>query len=196
MFATNIFSSLLLLSAVAFPGMIVCQSPGPPQPPSQSAYDPIAPMTPTTGIQEIHVNGRCRILPEKTTGVGKNAKPRPRVDPVICHLESVVNTRHVEKTVLGNTTLRSVVYVAEQEYLLQNVTTAPVVFVVEHPVPEGWRVDSDPQPTEMVGPLAVYRVNAQPGQIVRLHVGVRHAKAMKPKIAKSSPGAPAAPSGF
>lgn len=53
-------------------------------------------------------------------------------------------------------------------YLLQNVTAEPVIFVVEQLVSEGWQVDSDPQPTEMVGATALFRVHAQPGETVRL----------------------------
>jgi hypothetical protein len=42
-------------------------------------------------------------------------------------------------------------------------------------------VDSDPQPAEMEGSTAVFRVYAEPGEIVRLHVGVRRTTELKPK---------------
>ena len=44
--------------------------------------------------------------------------------------------------------LRNNVTVREQEYLLQNVTSEPVTFVVEHVLPDDWKVDSDPQPSK------------------------------------------------
>jgi hypothetical protein len=97
------------------------------------------------------------------------------MDPVICHLEYVHTSKHLEDTVKDGMTRNSVVTISEQEYLLQNVTAEPVIFVVEQHVAEGWQVDSDPQPTEMVGSTALFRVNAEPGQIVRLHVGERRA---------------------
>jgi hypothetical protein len=77
--------------------------------------------------------------------------------------------------------LRREVEVDEQEYVLQNVTMKPVAFVVEQPVAKGWTVDSDPQPTEMQGATAIFRVHAEPGEIVRLHVGVRRTTELKPK---------------
>jgi hypothetical protein len=58
--------------------------------------------------------------------------------------------------------------------LLQNVTDAPAVFVVRQDIPEDWTVDSDPSPVTMEGMTAVFRVLAEPGQIVRLHVGIRN----------------------
>jgi len=171
--------ALFVAAAASSAAPMFGQSPDTPQVASQSAYDPIASRTATTGVPEIHVDNVCRILPEQTTGVGKKAKPRPRKDPVICHLEGVLSSQHVEKTIVAGVTHSSIVSVDEQEYVVQNVTTEPVVFVVEYGVPEGWRIDSDPPPGEMVGPLAVFRVNAQPAQIVRLHVGMRHAHATK-----------------
>ena len=97
------------------------------------------------------------------------------MDPVICRLEFVHTSNHLEETVKDGVTRSSVVTISEQEYLLQNVTAQPVIFVVEQQVAEGWQVDSDPQPAGMIGSTALFRVNAEPGQIVRLHVGERHA---------------------
>jgi hypothetical protein len=71
--------------------------------------------------------------------------------------------------------LRNKVTVVEREYLLQNVTSATVMFAVEHVLPDDWKVDSDPQPVKVVDNTAFFRVNAEPGQVVRLHVGDRHA---------------------
>ncbi len=96
-------------------------------------------------------------------------------DHAICHLESVLTSHHVEESLRDGMMQRNKVSVAEQEYLLQNVTSAPVTFVVEHALPDDWKVDSDPQPVKVVDDKAFFRVNAEPGQIVRLHVGEHHA---------------------
>jgi hypothetical protein len=106
---------------------------------------------------------------------------------MICHLESVLTSEHTEETIVGNELRRSNVRVTEQTYVLQNVTTDPAIFVVEEPVPAGWHVDSDPQPTETNGLTAVFRVHAQPGEIVHLHVGLRHTKPLPTKLIKASP---------
>jgi hypothetical protein len=86
---------------------------------------------------------------------------------------------------------REHISISEQEYLLQDVTAGPVIFEVREFVPSQWQVDSDPQPVETVafsgknvGSAAVFRVNAQPGETVRLHVGLRDAKMGKPKVVK------------
>lgn len=55
---------------------------------------------------------------------------------------------------------------------MQNPTDKPAVFIVRHGVPKNWKVDSDPKPSSMDGSTAVFRVNAEPGQRVRLHVGM------------------------
>jgi hypothetical protein len=65
------------------------------------------------------------------------------------------------------------VSVIEREYLLQNTTDKPVAFIVDQPIPKGWHVDSDPQPINIQNSTATFRVFAEPGQIVRLHVGQR-----------------------
>jgi hypothetical protein len=67
------------------------------------------------------------------------------------------------------------------------VTAGPITFVVEQPLRKDWLVDSDPLPQEVVGSTAMFRVGADPGQIVRLHVGVRHSVAKKPKSADKLP---------
>jgi hypothetical protein len=132
------------------------------------------------GLKEIHVDQSCHILQDTVDGVrgervpGAEGTPGGQVDSAVCHLEGVFRSSHVKETVVGGVAQRSVVVVAEQEYLLQDVLQEPVAFVVEQEVAEGWKVDSDPQPTERVGGTAVFRVVAQPGQMVRLHVGEEH----------------------
>lgn len=147
------------------------------QSPAQSELVPATPASapstaPPAAPPEIHVNQRCRQLTPATVRVA--AKPGHGFPAqMFCRLESVNTTQHPEKTIVNGKPHRILVTVAEQDYLLQNITGAPVVFVVEHYVPKGWQVDSDPQPETLVGSRAIFHVNAQPGQTVRLHVGLR-----------------------
>ena len=80
---------------------------------------------------------------------------------------------HMEESVQDKELYRSRVTINEQEYVLQNISDEPVVFVVEQNVPNGWQVDSDPQPGELIpasvgdrklDKVAVFRVHADPGQ--------------------------------
>jgi hypothetical protein len=151
----------------------------------QQQQQPVAAMAPeaggtVAGVREIHVNQDCLILQDRVDGVlgvsvpGAQAVAGGETDDAVCHLESKLTSNHVKGEVVNGAVQRSVVVVNEQEYLLQDEFQQPVVFVVEHLVPDGWAVDSDPQPTKMEGKVALFRVTAQPGQIVRLHVGEQH----------------------
>jgi hypothetical protein len=93
-------------------------------------------------------------------------------DDATCHLESVLSSQHIEEKIMNGQRSRFNVRVAEQEYVVQNPTDKPAVFIVRHEVPKDWIVDSDPQPCCMDGSTAVFRLNAEPGQRVRLHVGM------------------------
>ena len=117
-------------------------------------------------LPEVHVDGQCRV---------RQASGEYTVDAVACHLEGTKTSQHVEDSHHGDTPVLLVVTVREQEYLLQNRAAGPVAFVVEYPLEKGWTVDSDPAPAKVEGATAVFRVNAEPGQVVRLHVGARHA---------------------
>ena len=114
-------------------------------------------------------------MQDESDGLSDYTETDLRDDHAICHLESVHTSNHVEEALRDGVRLRNKVTVLEQEYLLQNVTSASVTFVVEHVLPDDWKVDSDPQPVKIVDNTAFFRVNAEPGQIVRLHVGERHA---------------------
>jgi hypothetical protein len=126
-------------------------------------------------LKEIHVDRRCKILLDESDALSDLTEADLRNDHAICHLESVLTSHHVEEALRDGVMVRNKVTVKEQEYLLQNVTSAPVTFVVEHVLPDDWKVDSDPQPVKIVDNKAFFRVNAEPGQIVRLHVGEHHA---------------------
>jgi hypothetical protein len=120
----------------------------------------------------IYVDDHCKVLTPDTGELQSN--------PDVCHLDGmgVHRSSHVAAKEVDGVVQHTKVNVAEQTYLLQNVHSAPVVFVVAQEVPEGWHIDSDPQPKAMEGKFAIFRVNAQPGEIVRLHVGMAHETSM------------------
>jgi hypothetical protein len=175
MFKTSTFSASFLLGVVVSLTGGGCHSASARQPALQLASGSVAPAVVIASLKEIHVDQGCHILQDQVSGGKGIAGLSLRTDPVVCHLESVNTSNHIEETIRDGVTQRNAVTISEQEYLLQNVTAQPVIFVIEHLVPKGWQVDSDPQPTEMSGSTAVFRVNAEPSQIVRLHVGERHA---------------------
>jgi hypothetical protein len=146
---------------------------------TRPAYDPNRHDIAGALLREVQVDQRCRILPNAEYQYVGKKKARPVKDATVCHLESVLDSSHAEKRLVAGQVQRSQVQIAEQEYVLQNVTDQPLTFVVEQTVPRDWQVDSDPRPVSMEGSTAIFKVNAEPGQIVRLHVGVRHAKNKK-----------------
>ena len=121
----------------------------------------------------IVVDQSCRILPDSDPAVMGDHYDSFR-DPAVCHLESVFSSQHVEVRVADGERSRSAVRIREHEFVLQNVTELPAVFTVRQLVPEGWTVNSDPQPVGMDGNTAIFRVYAIPGMIVRLHVGMQN----------------------
>jgi len=149
----------------------------PPQAPSRPAYDNSA--APDVAM-EIHIDGDCRIVPDPALPVGAG-KTKPFHDNSICYLEGQHDSEHGEERIQGNQLLRSYVRVSEQTFVLQNITDQHIVFIVELPVPKGWSVDSDPQPNRYAGSTAIFPVHAQPGETVRLHVGIRQTTPLKPR---------------
>ena len=185
MLRKGIFPAFMLLGAVAF---FAAASPTPvaqqPSPPPSSIPAPARP--PYSPFREFHVDQRCRLLPDPAHPVIGKKKPRLITDPAICHLESVLSSQHMEETLVGNELRRNWIRITAQEYVVQNITTEHVIFVVHQFVPEGWNVDSDPQPARLEGQTAIFLVHADAGQIVRLHVGLRHTSPLRPKLIKAS----------
>jgi hypothetical protein len=130
----------------------------------------------STPLKEIHVDRSCKISQEESSALSGLTETEIENDHAICHLESVLTSNHIQESLRNGVVLKSKVFVNEQEYLLQNITASPVTFVIEHTLAEGWKVDSDPQPIKVVEHKAFFQVNAEPGQIVRLHVGEHHAE--------------------
>src|SRR5262249_894709 len=127
----------------------------------------------------IVVDKSCRIDPESDPLIVGDHADAFR-DDAICHLESVLSSHHVEEKITEGQRSPFNVQVTEQEYVVQNPTEKPAVFIVRHDVPESWIVDSDPQPTSMDGSTAVFRLNAEPGQRVRMHVGMHRSDSINP----------------
>jgi len=136
----------------------------------------------------IYVNQNCEIFPGLVFPITSRKLAEARWNADVCHLESVLDSEHREEKPAGNELERSDVEVREQEYVLQNITMKPQVFAVLEQVPRGWKVDSDPQPTTMAGDIAVFDVHLDPGETVRLHVGLRHTKELKTKALPATTG--------
>ena len=117
--------------------------------------------------QQVYVDDHCRVLAPDA---------ELESNPDVCRLDGrgVLRSSHVAAREVDGVVLHAKVDVVEQTYLLQNIHSEPVVFVVAEEVPDGWHIDSDPQPQALKGNFAIFRVSAQPGQIVRLHVGMAH----------------------
>jgi hypothetical protein len=132
-----------------------------------------------SGPKPIHVDEDCRILPGDE-GLTRDKKARPYNDSAICSLETVLQSTHWDEKISGNELDRWFVRVKEQTYVLQDIADKQMMFV-QYAVPPGWFVDSDPQPWQTVGQTAYFHAYVKPGETVRLHVGVRRARPMKPK---------------
>lgn len=130
---------------------------------------------------KIYVNQNCEVFPGLTFPITGRKLPAGQWNADLCHLESVLQSDHRDEKVVGNELRRSNIEVREQEYVLQNITLEPQVFAVLEQVPQGWAVDSDPKPARMEGEVAIFEVHAGAGETVRLHVGERRTKELKPK---------------
>jgi hypothetical protein len=157
----------LLVATLFLASTVFAQQPTPLLPADNASVSPALPT-------EVHIDQYCRVL---TPGHPTATNPAPpahyRYNSVVCHIESDLHSHHWEQKTINGTPRNTYVYVKEREYLLQNTTDRPVAFVVNQPLPKGWRIDSDPQPIDLQGSTATFRVIAEPGQIVRLHVGER-----------------------
>ena len=64
--------------------------------------------------------------------------------------------------------------ISEITYVIHNSAADRRTVVLEHPVVKGFTLDSDPKPTETTPTVYRFRVEAGPGETVRLHVGGKH----------------------
>src|SRR5271168_4937819 len=75
---------------------------------AQTALAQSAPPRPAYPIvQEIHVDEQCRLLLAPAEAVAGKQKARFERDPVICHLETVNSSEHMEEAIVGNELRRS-----------------------------------------------------------------------------------------
>jgi hypothetical protein len=171
---TKAVFALCLAGVLASVQAMAQQAPDTARPAYDGSDSPNAP-------RRIYIDQDCRIVPDPAHPLpGKKA--RPFSDSAICHLETVSQSNHIEEKIVGDELYRSRVHIAEQEYVLQNITEGQVLFIVQVAVSADWTVDSDPQPVSTEGDIAVFPVYADPGQIVRLHVGLRHTQPLKTKF--------------
>ena len=132
------------------------------------------------GPKPIHIDEKCRILPG-SAGSPFKKKTHPYNDSAICSLEGISESAHWEEKVEGSQLQRWFVRVEEQTFVLEDIADVPVMYIVQYDVPQNWFVDSDPQPWQVAGKTAYFRVYVNPGETVRLHVGMRRMWPQKPK---------------
>jgi hypothetical protein len=60
--------------------------------------------------------------------------------------------------------------------------------VVTLAVPKHWTVVFDPQPQQIIGQTAFFPVQIKSGEVVRLHVGLRHSSPMCAKTIRARGG--------
>jgi hypothetical protein len=137
------------------------------------------------------VDQRCRILPS-AAAAPSGKKSKPWSDWNTCHLENVFDTEHRMQTVVGQELQRSDVEIYEQQYVLGNQSQQPEVFIVEQPAMKGWTIEGDPPPFRVADGKEYYRAWVQPGETVRLHVGMRKVTPLKPKLLKAGSRVPKA----
>lgn len=152
---------------------------------TQTADSPVAPSL--SSLKQIHIDPDCQVLADRIDGAEGLDEPALEHNPVVCHLESIFHTQHVAETIHGSHVERRLVTVWEQTYVLQDVMEKPVQFLIEQPVPAGWRVDSYPPPAERIGSTAIFRVTGNPGQVVRLHVGEEFSRPLASTGASAGP---------
>jgi hypothetical protein len=187
----------LAAGLVACCGVATAQRP-PYQPaPGSASAAQASPATtaPVQATPEIHVDQRCRILPNSAP-LPSGKKAKPWTDPSVCHLTNVFDTEHRVQTVVGSELQRSDVEIFEQQYVLGNQSAQPELFIIEQPALKGWTIEGDPPPFRVADGQSYYRAWVQPGETVQLHVGMRKGTPLKPKALKvSAPAQPPAPAG-
>jgi len=126
-------------------------------------------------VDEIHVDERCRILSQdRPNPNGTFNKPSYRSDPSICFVKGELRTSHWEQTVFDGVVKRTKVHIHERNYILHNPTNQMIAFVLDSSLPDGWVIDSVPQPQLVADNMATFRVYARPEETITLHIGARH----------------------
>jgi hypothetical protein len=76
--------------------------------------------------------------------------------------------------------------VTEITYVVHNAATDPRTVIIEHPIRQGYTLDSDPKPEETTPALYRYRVATAAGETVRLHVGERRKSTVSYQLTNSN----------
>jgi len=177
------FLAALVLFWMAGPATALAQQPDPVPPPWE-----IAPPVRSLPAREIPVDQTCAFL-TYPAGAASGVKPKKAYFHDFCHLETMLDSRHKEEAISGNNLRKWNVEIREQEYVLYNSSNAPFIFVIQHLLPRDWKIDSDPQPVVYDGSNAIFRAHADPGEVVRLHVGMHHESHPRTKHLKQLPPA-------
>jgi hypothetical protein len=89
--------------------------------------------------------------------------------------ESPVNSSHITRISATKGVLNiHRAEVSEITYVIHNSAADRRTVVLEYPVVKGFTLDSDTKPTETTPTVYRFRVEAAPGETVRLHVGSKH----------------------
>jgi hypothetical protein len=64
--------------------------------------------------------------------------------------------------------------VHEITYVIHNSAPDDRMIVIEHPVEDGYTIDSNPKPDETTATVYRFRVDLDPGKTTKLHVGAKH----------------------
>jgi hypothetical protein len=160
----NLLASIILAAAASPTALLALQASPQPQPSRQ-----------TDNPAEIQIDDDCRVLTAvRPTPSKPDPAPRYRHNDIVCHIEGDHTTDVWEQRTVNGMPKKTLVIVKEREYVLQNPTDAPIAFIVSYSLPKGWSIDSDPAPFQITDKAAVFRVIAQPGEIVHLHTGSRN----------------------
>jgi hypothetical protein len=96
------------------------------------------------------------------------------------------NTRRVQHVSVSKGVLKQTnAEITEVEYLVHNAAPEARMVIVEHPVRQGWALDSDPKPFETTPSVYRYRVATQPTETVRLHIGEKRQVSLTYQLARS-----------
>ena len=132
-------------------------------PPQQSIAVPL-PIAPSPLPEAVFITEDCRILALP----GGDDSPYS-TDKNTCHRETARNTRQANARI------------EEHSLILTNFRATPVTFVVSQWL-FGGVIDSVPEPDQVAADTAVFRVNANSGEIVHLHIGVRYDQPAKQRV--------------
>ncbi len=137
-------------------------------PPQQSIAVPL-PISPPPSPEEVFITEDCRIL---TLPGGDD--PPYSTNKNICQRQNPRPTRQ------GNARIE------EHTLALTNINATPVTFVVSQWL-FGGVIDSVPKPDQMAADTAVFRVHANPGETIHLHIGVRYDQRASPRRPPPTP---------